>query len=264
MIVPKERITYCNYYIIFPRRFTRARENCAGPRFLGHIATMISVIIPTLNDQASLARCFESLISAAVSGLVREVIVADGGSTDDTAIIADATGARFLSASKGRGAQLAAGAEEAKGEWLLFLDPGTALEQGWESEAEHFIERADPEHPCAAAFRFALDDFGGAARRAEMRAAWRCWALGLSYGEQGLLISRRHYRKLGGFRALGAHEDIDMARRIGRRRLVMLQSKAVTSAAYQRRQRETKKPVRSVARLMLFALRVPASFMVRL
>src|SRR5471032_3354548 len=136
---------------------------------------MISVIIPTLNAERKLPRCFDSLIVAAVRGVVREVIVADGGSADQTLTIADAAGAHIEQAQKTRSACLAAGAASARSDWLLFLYPETALEPGWDNEVESFIAQAMPERPRAAVFRFALEDFGGEARRAEAKAALRGW-----------------------------------------------------------------------------------------
>ena len=187
---------------------------------------MISVVIPTLNAQPTLARCFESLIGATVRGLVREVIVADGGSGDNTLAIADAAGARIANAGRSRASQLAAGAAAGRHDWLLFLHPETALDAAWEMEAENFIGRSTPERPQAAAFRFGLDEFDAAARRREAYAALRCWLLRRPRGEQGLLISKRFYRQLGGYRE-HAREDLDLVRRIGPRRLVMLRARAV-------------------------------------
>ena len=74
------------------------------------MTVMVSVIIPTANAERFLPRCFDSLIAAAVRGVVREVIVADGGSCDATLAIADAAGARIVNAGKRRSDQLAAGA----------------------------------------------------------------------------------------------------------------------------------------------------------
>ncbi len=219
---------------------------------------MISVVIPTLNAERLLPRCFDSLITAAVRGVVREVIVADGGSADGTLAIADAAGAHIVSASRGRGAQLAAGAQAARGDWLLFLHPETALDAGWEVEVESFLHQAMPEQPRAAVFRFALEDFGAAARRAEARAAFRSWLVALPYGDQGLLLPRRLYQKIGGYRDLARLEDADIVRRIGRRGLVRLRSRAVNSIPPRQGW------LKPVALSLLHLLRVPSSVMAKL
>jgi glycosyltransferase involved in cell wall biosynthesis len=219
---------------------------------------MISVVIPTLNAERLLPRCFDSLITAAVRGVVREVIVADGGSADGTLTIADAAGAHIVEAGRSRGAQLAAGAEVARSDWILFLHPETALEPGWEVEVESFLHQAMPERPRAAVFRFALEDFGAPARRAEAKAAFRSWLLALPYGDQGLLMPRRLYKKVGNYRDLARLEDADMVRRIGRRRLVLLRSRAVNSA------RPGQGWLKSMALSLLHLLRVPSSVMAKL
>lgn len=187
---------------------------------------MISVVVPALNAQFSLPRCFDSLIQATVRGVVREVIVADGGSADDTLLIADAAGARIKKGSRSRASQLIAGANAARHDWLLFLHPETALDPGWENEAESFIMRASLERPRAAYFRFGVDDFDGGARSSEAFAALRCALFKRPYGNQGLLLPKRLYRHLGGYREV-KREDLDLVRRIGPRRLVMLRSRAV-------------------------------------
>lgn len=213
---------------------------------------MISVIVPTLNADRHLARCFDSLIPAAVRGVVREVVVADGGSTDETLAIADAAGARIVEAPRIRSAQLAAGAVAARSDWLLFLLPETALEQGWDAEVESFLGQAMPERPQAAVFRFALEDFGARARRNEAKAALRCALFALPYGDQGLLISKRLYQKIGGYRQLATMEDADIVRRMGRRRLVVLRARAVNAA------RPARSALRGLALTLLCALRVPS------
>ena len=219
---------------------------------------MISVVIPTVNSERLLPRCFDSLITAAVRGVVREVIVSDAGSTDTTLEIADGAGAHIVHARKGRGQQLVEGAAIAKSDWLLFLHPETALEPGWEVEAESFIDQAVMERPRAAAFRFALEDFGGEARRAEAMSALRTGMFALPYGDQGLLIPKRLYQKIGGYRALADMEDADMVRRIGRRRLVSLRARAVNIA------RPPKGALRGLALTLLHALRVPSGVLAKL
>ncbi|HEY0266232.1 MAG TPA: glycosyltransferase [Rhizomicrobium sp.] len=219
---------------------------------------MISVVIPTANAERLLPRCFDSLIAAAVRGVVREVIVADSGSGDSTLAIADGAGAHIVHARKGRGQQMAEGARIAKSDWLLFLHPETALEPGWEVEAESFIDQAVMERPRAAVFRFALEDFGGDARRAEAKAQLRASLFALPYGDQGLLIPKRLYLKLGGYRALADMEDADLVRRIGRRRLVSLRSRAVNVA------RPPRSGWRGLALTLLHALRVPPGVLAKL
>lgn len=219
---------------------------------------MISVIIPTQNAERLLPRCFDSLISAAVRGVVREVIVADSGSSDETLAIADGAGAHIVHARKGRAQQLMEGAAIAKSEWLLFLHPETALEPGWEVEAESFIDQALIARPRAAVFRFALEDFGGEARRAEAKANFRTALFALPYGDQGLLIPRRLYQKIGGYHALAQMEDADLVRRIGRRRLVTLRARAVNVA------RPSHGSLRGLALTLLHALRVPSRVLAKL
>lgn len=221
---------------------------------------MISVIIPTLNAAATLPRCLNSLMDAAMSGLVREVIIVDGGSTDDTLRIADASGARILKGTQCRGERLTMGAAAARSDWFLFLHADTMLDRSWAEDAMSFIERAMPEKPRAAAFRFGLDHFEPAARRRETLVGLRTSLLGLPYGDQGLLIPARFYKKLGGYGPFASMEHIDLIRRLGRRRLVMLRARAVTCAE------RTPSPqrLRHLGLLLLHALRIPTPLLSRL
>jgi len=227
---------------------------------------MISVIIPTLNAEAGLASCLSALVTATVEGLVREVIIVDGGSGDRTLEIAEQAGATIIRAGAGRGTQLKAGADAARFPWLLFLHADTVLEPGWERDATAFVERVDLGHrpEAAAAFRFALDDVGFKPRVIEAGVALRCIVLRLAYGDQGLLLARRLYGEVGGYRELPLMEDVDLVRRLGRRRLVTLRARAVTSAIRYRRDGYTLRALRNLACLSLFYLRVPASVIARI
>ena len=222
---------------------------------------MISVVIPTLNAEEGLARTLACLVPAAVDGLVREVIVVDGGSTDHTLVIADGAGVEIIEMEAGRGAQMKAGAARARFPWLLFLHPGAELEPKWAREADQFMERIDDGRlsPRGATFRFRLDDFGMAPRTIEALLALRTRLLKLPYGGQGLLIPRRLYDEVGGYRALPVMEDVDLARRLGWRRIVPFASRVVASATPYRRDGYFKRLLRHQMCLMLYFLRVPPS-----
>lgn len=93
---------------------------------------MLSVVIQTRNDEEGLARTLASLVGAAVEGVVRDVTVCDGGSTDQTRRVADHAGCHFIAGGFPR--VIAA----ARGEWLLLLEPGARPVEGWtESVLDH-------------------------------------------------------------------------------------------------------------------------------
>ncbi len=230
------------------------------------ILAMLSVIIPTLNAESNLGRTLAALVPGVVDGLISEVIMVDGGSSDETREIAEAVGARFISAPMGRGTQFRAGASAAKGRWLLFLHADTALEAGWHHEVERFTREHDPAHgvPMAAAFRFALDDRGFWPRCLESLVSLRCGIFRLPYGDQGLLIAQAHYQRIGGFSDVPLMEDVDIVRRIGRRQITFLRSRALTCAVRYRRDGYVKRMLRNLSCLTLYFLRVPPRYIVKL
>lgn len=198
---------------------------------------MLSVVVPALNAAEMLPRTLEAIAKAG------ERIVVDGGSTDGTAALAGAAGARVVPSPPGRGVQLIAGAEAARGDWLLFLHADTVPGPRWrEAAAAHMAG-----HPGAAAiFRFRLDAAAWQARFIERGVALRT-RLGLPYGDQGLLVSRRLYDAVGGYRPLPLMEDVDLVRRLGRRRLRLLDEDAVTSADRWRRDGWLRRSARNLA-----------------
>ncbi len=219
----------------------RALLRARGRELLG--LSGLSVVIPALDAEALLPACLAAL------GEVGEVIVVDGGSRDRTIALAEAAGARVIVAPKGRGVQLRAGGEAASGEWLLFLHADTLLAAGWrEAAAAHMA--AGPGR--AACFRFRLDDGARQARWIERGVAARVRLLALPYGDQGLLIPRALYRQAGGYRPLPLFEDVDLVRRIGRRRLSVLDAEAVTSAQRWRRDGWWRRSARNLFYLGLY------------
>jgi len=229
---------------------------------------MLSIIIPTLNAEKSLASCLSALVPATVRGLVREVVIVDGGSSDKTTEIADQAGATLVTSQKGRGTQLRNGADAAKQNWLLFLHADTVLSVGWEEEVEKFLQQVESGrfagNQVAAAFRFALDDFGVRPRWLETMVALRCALFRLPYGDQGLLIHRNFYARLGGYPDVPLMEDVGLVRRVGWRRLVMLRSTAVTSPERYRRDGYLKRSLSNLGLLSLYFLRVPPRVIARM
>ncbi|MSO89229.1 MAG: glycosyltransferase [Rhodospirillaceae bacterium] len=223
---------------------------------------MFSVIIPTLNAAAGLETTLAALAEAKASDGQFEIVVVDGGSHDGTPDLAARLGARLIAAPRGRGVQLAAGAKASCGPWLLFLHADTVLEPGWSGAARTFIARPTAKTE-AAAFRFALDDDAPVARRLEKAVAWRCRVIGLPYGDQGLLIHRDFYDSLGGYRTLPLMEDVDFIRRVGRRRIVMLDKAAVTSAARYRCDGYLRRGLRNLLCLSLYLAGVPPRHILR-
>jgi rSAM/selenodomain-associated transferase 2 len=222
---------------------------------------VLSIVIPTLNAAAALADTLASLSEARSTGFPHEIVISDGGSHDGTVDLARQIGARVVVGTPGRGMQLARGAAAAQGDWLLFLHADTNLAPGWLAAVRGFIASGDgrPAH-----FRFVLDDPHPAARRIEALVRWRCARLALPYGDQGLLIARRTYDAVGGFRPLPLMEDVDIVRRLGRARLVALDHAAITSAQRYRRDGWWARPLRNLCCLSLYFLGVPPARLLRL
>ena len=189
----------------------------------------LSIIIPTLNAADDLPLCLASLMPGLEAGLIREVLVIDGGSTDDTARLAESTGATALtSPTRGRAAQLRHGADHARGDWLLFLHADTALSREWPERTRDHIDAYPAK---AATFALAYRSDHPMAKTVARRANWRARTLGLPYGDQGLLISRKLYSEVGGYPDTPFIEDVQIVRAIGKSRLRHLSAEARTSAA---------------------------------
>lgn len=185
----------------------------------------ISVIVPTLNAEGSLGACFAALMEGLEAGLIRELIVSDGGSSDATGAAAQAWGAEVVHGSASRGGQLRRGVDAAQGEWLLIVHADTVLAQGWSSTVAAHLVLEDK----AGWFPLAFDQSGMAAGIVAGWANLRSRA-GLPYGDQGLLVHRKLYDAVGGYPDQPLMEDVAIARAL-RAHLVKLDGLAVTSAA---------------------------------
>ena len=186
--------------------------------------SIISVIIPTLDEAANLPATLEPLHG--VKGV--EVIVADGGSSDATGAMAEAAGARLVVARTGRASQQNAGAEVAGGEVLLFLHADTVLPTGFAEAARATL--AQPE-VVLGAFCLGIDGEGWGLRLVERLADWRSRCLQMPYGDQALFLRRETFISLGGFPEQEIMEDFELVRRLKKLGKVELSTLAVQTSA---------------------------------
>jgi rSAM/selenodomain-associated transferase 2 len=192
----------------------------------------ISVIIPTLNAAADLPACLESLIDGLGAGLIRELIITDGGSTDATLTIAESAGATIVTGPASRGGQLRRGVDVAKGNWLLVLHADTVLGAEWAPVVQTHLDRGTG---AAAWFQLAFRANGLRARWVAGWANLRSSLFGLPYGDQGLLVSRQMYLQAGGYPDQPLMEDVALARAL-KGQMIGLAVTAVTGAErYQRK-----------------------------
>ena len=184
---------------------------------------MISVVIATHESERSLVPTLAALVPGATAGLLGEVVVADAGSRDATAEVADVAGCRFVASSGPLGARLKAVAVSTRAPWLMFLRAGTVLEPGWVGIVDRFIEKADLLEGSARAAIFRPPGIADLMHPglAEVLAMLRVAFGGGLKPEQGLLIARSLYNDLGGHQP-NDNADVALLRRIGRRRIAML------------------------------------------
>ncbi|WP_428548974.1 TIGR04283 family arsenosugar biosynthesis glycosyltransferase [Profundibacter sp.] len=207
----------------------------------------LSIIIPTLNAEGGLPVVLGTLIEGLEGGLIRELVVSDGGSGDASCELAEAAGAEVVRGAAGRGGQLRRGADVARGEWLLFLHADTELSAGWASVVQAHIGGGQG----AGYFRLAFDADGFAPRWVAGWANLRARLFGLPYGDQGLLISRDLYDAVGGYADMPLMEDVAMARSL-RGQLRMLPVVARTSAARYRQAGWLRQGGRNLWRLLRY------------
>ncbi|WP_424980496.1 TIGR04283 family arsenosugar biosynthesis glycosyltransferase [Leisingera sp. S232] len=190
----------------------------------------VSIVIPVLNAAEELPATLEHLMEGLAAGLIRELVVTDGGSTDATRAIAEASGAEWITAAPSRGGQLRRGCAAARGDWLLVLHADTHLEPGWaKAVSDHLLQGQG--RPACFRLRF---------RARGVMPAWVAgWAnlrtrlFALPYGDQALLIHRDAYEAAGGYPDQPLMEDVALVRRL--QGITVLSCAALTSAArYQR------------------------------
>jgi len=185
---------------------------------------MISIVVPTLNEEARIAGTLRALQS--LTGK-KEILVADGGSEDCTAAIAMSLGVNVVPCPRGRGAQIQAAAALATGDPLWIVHADTHPDSG----AVEAIEQALKD-PDVAGGNFALVFEGDhySARQMTRIYPYLRW-LGLSYGDAGIFVRRSVYDAIGGCQPYPLFEDLDLIRRMKRcGRFVHLEALIYSSA----------------------------------
>ncbi len=176
----------------------------------------LSIIIPTLNEAESIQRAIET--SLALSP--HEVIVADGGSTDDTIAIARKSACRVIECRRGRAVQQNAGAAASTGDVLLFLHADSWLAPEGKFQIEKTL--ASPKIP-GGAFSHRIDADGVLFRLIEAGDALRVCFTRIAYGDQGIFLRREVFEALGGFPDIRLMEDVRLMKSLrDRGRLALL------------------------------------------
>jgi GT2 family glycosyltransferase len=183
---------------------------------------MISVVIPTHESERLLAHTLAALVAGALDGVLREVIVADAGSKDGTAKVADVAGCRLLVLPGERGARLAAAAATARGDWLWFVQPGCIPGSNWIEEMGRFIRECELTSDKDQAAIFRARPVRGGSLMSEAFALMREALGSRPKPSQGLLIAKSLYQEIGGHKPDATDPETDLLRRLGRRRIVML------------------------------------------
>lgn len=186
----------------------------------------ISVVIPTLNAGADLPKCLIALFEGVEAGVIRELIVSDGGSVDATIDIAQEAGAVVVRGDASRGGQLRRGGAVCGGEWILFLHSDTVLPDEWSDVLMAHMANF-PGH--AGSFRLGFMADGLAPM---FVAAWANVRskMGLPYGDQAMFVPRALYEQVGGYPDIPLMEDVALARAL-RGRMRALPATVKTSAA---------------------------------
>lgn len=188
----------------------------------------ISIIIPTLNEAANLPATLEAIRAGFAPRGNVELIVVDGGSSDDTVKIAKQSGAQVISSERGRARQMNKGAAMARGEILLFLHADTQLPARFDLDVHDAL--ADPT-VVIGAFRLGIDGERFGLRLVEHLANWRARRRGLPYGDQALFLPMWIFRTVGGFPEFELMEDFALVDALRRRGRVVIAHSSVRTAA---------------------------------
>ena len=189
---------------------------------------MLSVIIPTNGQEQPAVATLAALVPGAAAGVIKEVLLVDRAGTDVIERVADVAGCGFLPFQGSRAAAMAAGARQARSPWLMFLHAGAVLDSGWIEETSQFIQRVSTgDRPRAGIFRYARSPYDETGFRDGVKHLLR--QVSGPKADQGLLIARDHYERLGGH-ADASRAEAKLLRQLGRASRTMLRSRIMTVA----------------------------------
>lgn len=185
---------------------------------------IISIIIPVLNEA--------SLIKDTLSRLQHnpdvEIIVVDGGSTDETVALVKQLGVTVITVTDGRAAQMNAGAAIAQGKSLLFLHSDTQLPSNYQ---KLIAETLSQPQVIAGAFELAIDSTIKSLRLVEIMVKIRSRFCSLPYGDQAIFITKKTFIAVGGFEQLPIMEDFEFIQRLKRQgKIAIAPASVITSS----------------------------------
>src|ERR1700729_1298775 len=185
------------------------------------VEIMLSVIIPTEGAEHPAVATLAAVVPGAAAGVVREVLLVDRTDTGVIERVADVAGCRFLHFDGSHAAALGGGARQARSPWLMFLHAGAVLEQGWIDETAQFIQRVSTSNkPRAGIFRYARSPYADSSLRDGFKFIARM--INGPSAEQGLLIAKDHYERLGGYAPNARRSEARMLRELGRSQRTLL------------------------------------------
>ena len=213
------------------------------------MAAPLSVVIPTLNAADGLPGALQSLFPGLQDGLIRDLVISDGGSSDASQRIAEDAGAIWIATAQGRGAQLAEGVAASKGDWILFLHADSELDEDWITAARTLMRTQGR----VGYFRLRFRASGVMPTLVAGWANMRSRIFGLPYGDQGLLIHRQTLVDVGGVPDVPLMEDVILARAL-KGKLIALDSDVSTSADRYKRDGWLRRGAKNLVTLVRFFL----------
>lgn len=190
----------------------------------------ISVIIPTYNECSCIGTTVKNVLALADTSRPPEIVIVDGGSSDNTTSFARNAGAsRVLVVSGGRAAQLNAGARIAASDTLFFLHADSTPPRGFPRHVAHAL-RAH-KRVVAGAFRLRIDSNVFGVRIIERIANWRARWMQLPYGDQGLFITKKKFEEVHGYPLMPFMDDYAMSRKLARVGRINIATQSVTTSA---------------------------------